>query len=101
MRATPNRGGQPPIERPAGHLDQAWPGCGRRSMKEVVLRVLSTRSDLPENGMAVSPQRSGRRRGRGLDQRRCQVVPATLPLAVRIFESAAIRSLLIVTLAAS
>jgi hypothetical protein len=20
---------------PAGHLDQAWPGCGRRSIKEV------------------------------------------------------------------
>src|ERR1700753_329214 len=36
MRATPqHRVGSRNESAPTGHLDQAWPGCGRRSMKQV------------------------------------------------------------------
>src|SRR6266536_4859920 len=53
--------GQPPNERPAGHLDRAWPGSSRRASKQVAAdRAHSPRHQhRPESSQLAGFQGSG------------------------------------------
>jgi hypothetical protein len=58
MRVTPNHSGQPRSERPAGHLDQAWPGIGRTASQQVAAdRAHGSHDDARGSGIRQADER--------------------------------------------